>query len=98
LTKAERIIELLHIISNKSERIKKLKLDCGHQATKICVLNLRNKELEDKVGKCLWTQDEDGIYDTDCDNRFELLEGIPKDNKMMYCPYCGLHIAQAWKG
>ncbi len=45
-TKAERIVELLGIISKKSKRIKELKLDCGHQATKICVLNLRIEDLE----------------------------------------------------
>lgn len=49
----------------------------------------RIKELEAELGKCFWTQDEDGIYDTDCDNRFELLAGTPKDNRMKYCPYCG---------
>lgn len=50
-TKAERIVELLTIISSKSERIKKLKLECGQQATQICVLNLRIKELEVALGE-----------------------------------------------
>ena len=45
-TKAEKITELSSIISNKSERIKKLKLECGQQATKICVFNLRVEALE----------------------------------------------------
>lgn len=45
VTKAER--ELLDIIDNKNERIKKLKLECGQQATQICVLDLRITELED---------------------------------------------------
>lgn len=45
-TKAERILKLLDIISNKSGRIKELKLECGQQATKICVSNLRIKNLE----------------------------------------------------
>ena len=45
-TKAEKIVELSGIIDNKAKRIKKLKIDCGQQATKICVLNLQIKELE----------------------------------------------------
>ena len=44
VTKAER--DLLDIIDNKSERIKKLKLECGRLSTQVCVLNLRIKELE----------------------------------------------------
>lgn len=50
-TKTERIAELLDIISNKSGRIKKLKLECGQRATKICVLNLRIEALEKGIGK-----------------------------------------------
>lgn len=45
-TKSEKIVQLLGIISNKSKRIKKLKLECGQQSTQICVLNWRIKELE----------------------------------------------------
>ena len=37
---------LLRLITLRAERIKKLKLECGQQATKICVLNLRIEELE----------------------------------------------------
>ena len=41
----------LQLINEKlKQRIKKLKLDCGQQATKICVLNLRIKELEEIIG------------------------------------------------
>ena len=45
-TKAEKIVVLSNIILHKAERIKKLKLECGRQATKICVLNERIAELE----------------------------------------------------
>jgi len=51
ITKAERITKLSGIIHNKSERIKKLKYECGQQAIRICVLNLRIKELEEGIGK-----------------------------------------------
>lgn len=52
-TKAERIAKLLDIVSNKSGRIKKLKLECGQRAIKICVLNERVKELEQAVDEAL---------------------------------------------
>lgn len=45
-TKGERIVRLLDIISNKSERIKKLKIEFGQQSTQICVLNLQIKKLK----------------------------------------------------
>lgn len=45
-TKTERITKLLGIINDKSERLKKLKLECGQQATKICVLDFQIKKLE----------------------------------------------------
>ena len=49
--KTQRITELLGIINNKSIRIKELKLECGQQSTKICVLNLRITELETENDK-----------------------------------------------
>jgi hypothetical protein len=42
-----------------------------------------------KKRKCKWKEDEDGVWDTECGNRFELIEGAPKDNRMKFCPYCG---------
>ncbi len=48
-TKAEKILKLSGIISNKAKRIKTLKIECGQQATKICVLNERTKELEERL-------------------------------------------------
>lgn len=48
-TKAEKIVELAGIIDKKAERVKKLKVECGQQATKICVLELRITELEGKI-------------------------------------------------
>ncbi len=41
----------LQLINEKlKERTKGLKIECGQQATKICVLNLRIKELEEAFG------------------------------------------------
>ncbi len=49
VTKAEKIIELAGIVGSKAKRIKELKLECGQQATKICVLNERILELEQTI-------------------------------------------------
>jgi uncharacterized coiled-coil protein SlyX len=45
-TKSEKIVKLSGIIDNKAKRIKELKIECGQQATKICVLDERIAELE----------------------------------------------------
>lgn len=39
--------------------------------------------------RCVWAEDEDGVWDTGCDNRFEFNEGTPHENKFEFCPYCG---------
>lgn len=38
---------------------------------------------------CGWEQDDDGIWQTECGNAFELNAGTPEDNHMEFCPYCG---------
>ena len=43
---------------------------------------------------CIWTQDEDGVWDTSCDNAFTLIEGTPANNSMHYCCYCGHPLEQ----
>jgi hypothetical protein len=43
---------------------------------------------------CRWTEDVDGNWDTDCDNRFVLTDGTPGDNKMRFCCYCGRVLKQ----
>lgn len=50
--------------------------------------------------KCKWIYKEHQDYwtigsdywETGCDNAFCLNEGTPKDNKMIYCPFCGKEI------
>ena len=41
------------------------------------------------MSKCKWREDEDGVWDTGCDNRFEFNAGGPPENDFEYCPYCG---------
>jgi hypothetical protein len=38
---------------------------------------------------CAWGADDDGIYETECGNAFQLNDGTPADNNMVYCCYCG---------
>lgn len=39
--------------------------------------------------KCLWREDEDGNWDTDCDNKHILFDGTPREHRMRFCCYCG---------
>lgn len=38
---------------------------------------------------CLWEEDEDGVWDTSCENRHEFFNDGPRENKYRFCPYCG---------
>ena len=51
-----------------------------------------------KVKKCKWTEDEDGIWETKCNNLHEFLADGPVDNCFEYCPYCGGEIAERGEG
>lgn len=44
--------------------------------------------------ECVWTQeDEDSEYfETDCGHDFCLIDGLPEDNDMKFCCYCGKHL------
>ena len=43
-----------------------------------------------KTVQCTWKVDNDGVYGTECGNRFEFTTDGPKENGFKYCPYCGL--------
>lgn len=47
----------------------------------------------DKRKPCWWRVDDNGIWQTGCDNAFEMgnLDG-PKENDFGYCPYCGRYL------
>jgi hypothetical protein len=40
---------------------------------------------------CVWTYNEDGFYDTGCDNAFFFTYSRMQEG-FKYCPYCGLEI------
>ena len=42
-----------------------------------------------KSKPCKWTEDEDGNWDAECGGKFVLIDGLPSENNMNYCPYCG---------
>jgi predicted nucleic acid-binding Zn ribbon protein len=45
--------------------------------------------------KCNWIYDDDeDCWNTSCGNEFTLNEGTPRDNRMVYCPYCGAKIKE----
>jgi len=38
---------------------------------------------------CKWTENSDGVYETECDQAFEFIAGYLQENKFRFCPYCG---------
>jgi len=44
---------------------------------------------------CIWTEDEDGVYQTSCLHSFEFMNGTPESNGIKFCPYCGKELRQA---
>lgn len=60
-------------------------------------LNLRIDEIkggEEAMTNCTWVADynEEGVYDTSCDNRHEFIAGGIVDNNYKFCPYCGMSV------
>ena len=43
---------------------------------------------------CTWTQNEDGVYETNCNNMFVFNDGGPVENDFRYCPYCGRELSE----
>jgi len=44
--------------------------------------------------ECDWEQNEEGWWDTDCNNAFEFAHGNPSYNEFKFCPYCGKTITE----
>lgn len=45
--------------------------------------------------KCRWTEDDEGIWYTECGNAHEFMTDSPTENKYKFCPYCGREIKHA---
>ena len=43
---------------------------------------------------CVWTEVEDGPWETTCGHAFEIMEGKPSENDMKFCCYCGHALEQ----
>ena len=44
---------------------------------------------------CIWTENDDGYYDTDCDQSFVLNDGGPlAPHGFKFCVYCGRPITE----
>jgi len=60
----------------------------------------RGKELHRRLMEpdiCKWKQDANGewnLWDTDCGETFSLEAETPKENKMVYCCFCGRKIKE----
>jgi len=42
--------------------------------------------------KCEWDRDNDGCYESTCENAFEFNDGTFEENGFKFCPYCGREI------
>jgi Lar family restriction alleviation protein len=45
-----------------------------------------------KGRKCTWTENDDGAWETSCEQMFEFTTAGPTSNKFIFCPYCGKRI------
>ena len=43
---------------------------------------------------CVWSEDDEGNWFTNCDNAFTFIDGSPYGNEMKFCCYCGKGLAQ----
>lgn len=48
-----------------------------------------NAGLGHRRKECVWEEDVDGNWETDCRNLHILIDGNPIDNGMAFCCYCG---------
>lgn len=44
--------------------------------------------------KCVWSEDDDGIWTAKCGYTFVSYEGTPLENEMKFCPSCGSRLFQ----
>ena len=51
--------------------------------------------VEEAKAECIWTHNDDDYWQTECWNAFQLVDGKPSGNYMIYCPYCGRKLAEA---
>ena len=47
-----------------------------------------------RFGSCVWTETEDGDWETGCGGLFTLFIGGPLENSYTFCPKCGRRIEE----
>lgn len=47
---------------------------------------------------CTWSQSEEGWWETECDNAYAINEGLPSENEMKFCCYCGKPLVEVLLG
>ena len=66
--------------------------ECREKISRLEVFNDVDQAVEyfrARNHQCTWTQDEDGVFDTSCGERFNLDSGTPSENGFGFCCYCG---------
>lgn len=43
---------------------------------------------------CVWSEDEDGTWETECGNAFVIEAGSPTENDFRFCTYCGAELVE----
>lgn len=54
--------------------------------------NIGNAPLPQDGKYCVWFEDDDGIWQTDCKQGHIFENGTPFQNEFRFCPYCGKRI------
>lgn len=44
--------------------------------------------------ECQWIEDDDGVWETSCNDYFQFNDGGPHENGFLFCPYCGKKLKQ----
>jgi hypothetical protein len=56
----------------------------------MCFQNLRKMIMTTQTKECIWTEDPDGNWWTDCDNGFVFTESSsPTEHEFKFCCFCG---------
>lgn len=50
--------------------------------------------MNDDITKCVWAQNDEGQWETECMECFEFTSGSPLENRFEHCPYCGRRLIE----
>lgn len=50
-------------------------------------MNEDDKNSSDQL--CIWREDPDGVWETSCGEYFQINDGTPSENGMLFCYHCG---------